>query len=335
MKILVTGSSGYVGSMLVPFLLGDDHDVVGYDLNWFGDGYLPKHDHFRAVVADVRNLDAFKKAVEGCDAVIHLACISNDPSCLLDESLSTSINLDAFGPIVKASKEAGVRRFIYASSSSVYGVSEATEVREDHPLKWITLYSKYKALCEPILLAEQSNRFECVVLRPATICGYAPRQRFDLTVNILTAHAVVRGVITVFGGEQKRPNLHVLDMVDCYRAVLLAPAAKVNGEVFNVGQQNLKVIDIAKLVKEIVAREMGRASSIEIAHSDDVRSYHINSDKIKRVLGFESKRRVEHAVSDLCTQFKRGRFGDALVNPRFSNVKQLLDRGMPAVPFTL
>lgn len=330
MKVLVTGSSGYIGSLLVPFLLGDGHHVTGYDINWFGDGFLPKdNDHYRPVVADIRDLDTFRKAVKGCEAVLHLACISNDPSCQLDEGLSTSINFDAFEPLVIAAKEAGVRRFIYASSSSVYGVSDAPDVREDHPLVPLTLYNRYKGMCEPLLFRHQSPTFECVVIRPATVCGYAPRQRFDLTVNILTAHAMLKRVITVFGGKQLRPNLHILDMVDCYRMLLKAPSDKVQGQVFNVGAQNMSVAAIAELVAEIVLRWTGERPAIETTESTDNRSYHVNSDKIRDVLGFVPRRTVETAIHDLCIKFREGRFADALTNPWYTNVKQLIDKGVP------
>ena len=159
-----------------------------------------------------------REALKGIDAVINLACISNDASFELDEKLSTSINLDAFEPMVVAAKKAGVKRFIYASSSSVYGVSDAPDVTEDHPLVPLTLYNKYKGMCEPLLFKHQSPDFVCVTIRPATLCGYAPRQRLDLSVNILTNHAINNGKITVFGGSQKRPNLHIQDMVRSLQA---------------------------------------------------------------------------------------------------------------------
>lgn len=329
MKVLVTGGSGYVGSRLIPHLLADGHQVTNLDVQWFGDGFLPKDNaHLRMVRGDIRDLDLLARELRGIEAVIHMACVSNDHSCQLDEALSTSINFEAFEPLVLAAKRAGVRRFIYCSSSSVYGVSEARDIREDHPLVPLTLYNRYKGMCEPLLLKHRAPGFECVILRPATVCGYAPRQRFDLTVNILTAHAVLKGVVTVFGGEQKRPNLHIRDMIDCYRLMLAAPAGQVDGETFNVGRQNMKVRDIALLVKEIVAREMGIACSIETTQSTDTRSYHVNSEKIRMVTGFEARHSVEDAIMELCVKFKEGRFRDALTNPWYTNVKQLIDKGV-------
>lgn len=328
MKLLVTGAMGYVGSWLIPFLLADGHEVVGYDIGWFGDGFLPKDNPmYRPVVADIRDRWMMEGALAGCEAVIHLACVSNDYSCQLDEALSTSINFDAFEPLVQMAKASGVRRFIYCSSSSVYGVSHAPDVTEDHPLVPLTLYNKYKGLCEPQLLAHQSRDFEPVVIRPATVCGYAPRQRFDLTVNIMTNYAVRKGAITVFGGQQLRPNLHIQDMVDCYRLLLTAPAEKVAGETFNVGRQNMKVADIAELVARVVTEEGFPRPSITTEESQDTRSYHINSEKIARVLGFTPQRGVEDAVRDLCHKFAAGAFPDSLTNPWYVNVKQLMTKG--------
>lgn len=328
MKILVTGGMGYVGSWLIPHLLADGHHVVAYDLGWFGDGYLPRDNPaLELVFADIRDLPALKRALVGVEAVIHLACVSNDHSCQLDEELSTSINYDAFEPLVLAARAAGVRRFIYCSSSSVYGVSDAPDVREDHPLVPLTLYNRYKGMCEPLLFKHQAADFECVTIRPATVCGYAPRQRFDLTVNIITAHAVLKEKITVFGGKQRRPNLHIRDMADCYRLLLTAPAPSIRGQTFNVGAQNMAVADIALLVQGIVREEMGISAPIETTESTDTRSYHVNSDKIRDALGFTPNNGVEDAVRDLCVRFQQGMWKDGLTNPIFTNVKQLVDKG--------
>ncbi|MGH8678044.1 MAG: SDR family oxidoreductase, partial [Burkholderiales bacterium] len=220
-NVLVTGGAGYAGSLLVPQLLELGYKVTVYDIMYFGDAFLPKSNpKLKVVQGDIRDTVKLAGALKGIDAVINLSCISHDASFELDEKLSTSINLEAFEPFVMAARKAGVKRFVYASSSSVYGVSDSPDVTEEHPLVPLTLYNKYKGMCEPLLFEHQSPEFVCVVIRPATLCGYAPRQRLDLSVNILTNHAINAGKITVFGGSQKRPNLHVQDMCDVYKLLL-------------------------------------------------------------------------------------------------------------------
>ena len=327
MRVLITGSCGYVGSYLVPQLLGEGHQVVGYDAMYFGDGYWShSNDSATLIKGDIRDIPAFTKAVEGCEAVVNLACISNDASCNLDEALSTSINYDAFEPLVVAAKAAGVRRFIYCSSSSVYGISNAPDVTEDHPLIPLTLYNKYKGMCEPLLFKHQSEDFTCVTIRPATVCGYAPRQRFDLTVNVMTRDAILKKIITVFGGEQKRPNLHMRDMCDVYKLLLTAPKSKVQGQTFNVGAQNMKVKEIARLIQEVVQAETGKMVEIRTEASTDNRSYHINSDKIYNVLGFRPKHTVKDAIRDICARFQNGNWRDAATNTVYTNILQLLEK---------
>jgi nucleoside-diphosphate-sugar epimerase len=257
--------------------------------------------------------------------VINLACISNDASFELDEKLSTSINLDAFEPMVIAAKQAGVKRFIYASSSSVYGVSEARDVTEEHPLVPLTLYNKYKGMCEPRLFKHQSPGFVCVTIRPATLCGYAPRQRLDLSVNILTNHAINNRNITVFGGSQKRPNLHLQDMVDLYKLLLTVPDEKIAGQIFNAGFQNMAIMEIARIVKRVVQEMFPDKGEIPIVTTptDDIRSYHVNSDKIQRVLGFKPKHTIEDAVRDLCAAVKAGKLPNSMDDNFYFNVRRL------------
>ncbi len=324
-KVLVTGGAGYVGCVLVPKLLAAGHSVVVYDLMLYGSEGLLTDPNLSVVTGDLRDMAAFAAAVKGCDHVIHLACISNDPSFELDPELSRSINYDCFGPMVEASKDAGVRRFIYASTSSVYGVSDAPEVTEEHPLVPITDYNKYKGMCEPLLLRHQSADFTTVIIRPATVCGYSPRMRFDLSVNILTNHAVNRGVITVFGGAQKRPNIHVDDIAELYVRLLDLPAALIAGETFNAGHQNHTISDLAGMVKKVVEQEMPEKAPIRIetTTSDDPRSYHVTSRKIKEKLGWAPTRTVEDAVRDLCKAFKAGKLPNSLTDEKYFNVKTL------------
>jgi nucleoside-diphosphate-sugar epimerase len=326
--VSVIGGAGYVGAVLVPRLLDEGYRVRVFDLFIYGDEALAAvRDNPRLEIqkGDVRDSAAVEAAVRGADAVIHLACISNDPSVELDPDLSKSVNLDSFGPTVKAAKAAGVRRFIFASSGSVYGVSESPQVTEDHPLVPVSLYNKYKAACEPLLFAEQSPTFTTVAVRPATICGYSPRQRLDLTVNILTNHAVNNGKITVFGGVQMRPNLHMQDMVELYCLLLEVPDDKIAGQIFNAGYQNYSVAETAEVVRRVVQEEMPEKGAIEIVTtpSDDIRSYRINSDKIQKVLGFVPKHTIEDGARDLIKAFKAGRLPDSMSDTRYSNIKTM------------
>ncbi len=328
-NILITGGAGYVGNVLVPQLLEHGYHVTVYDILYFGKDTLPlNHPHLKVIEGDIRDISLFETSLTGIDAVLHLACISNDPSFELDESLSKSVNYDCFEPMVEAAKRKGVKRFVYCSSSSVYGVSDAPEVTEETPLVPLTLYNKYKGLCEPLLFKHMSDDFTCVTIRPATICGYSPRTRLDLSVNILTNHAVNKGVITVFGGTQKRPNLHVNDMCDLYELLLNVPAAKIQGETFNAGYQNFTIMQLAEMVKEVVEQEYPERPPLEIkvTESNDNRSYHISSEKIKRILGFEAKRSIQDAVRDLCRAFKAGKLPDSFTNNWYYNVRLLQAR---------
>src|SRR5437868_5366240 len=248
-RVFVTGGAGYCGSRLVPQLLEHGYEVTVYDIMYFGSQFLPDHPRLRVIEGDIRDSKKLSGAVVNHDAFVSLACISNDASFELDERLSTSINYDAFEPMVLAAKQAGIRRFVYASSSSVYGVSDQPDVTEEHPLVPLTLYNKYKGMCEPLLKKHTDAGFTGVIFRPATVCGYSPRQRLDLSVNILTNHAVNLGKITVFGGSQLRPNLHIQDYCDAVQLFLTAPADKVQNETFNVGYQNMSLMEIAELVR--------------------------------------------------------------------------------------
>ena len=325
-KIFITGGAGYCGSHLVPQLLSKGYKVTVYDIMYFGYNFLPKsHPNLTIIEGDIRDTEKMAVVCRNHDAFVSLACISNDASFELDEKLSTSVNLDAFEPMVIAAKKSGIRLFVYASSSSVYGVSDKTNVTEDHPLVPLTLYNKYKGVCEPLLTKHTCDSFVGVIFRPATVCGYAPRQRLDVSVNILTNHAVNKNTITVFGGDQLRPNLHVKDYCDAVELFLEAPNEKIRDEIFNIGYQNMAIIDIAKLVKKVVEKEFPEKGEIGIitTPSDDNRSYHINSDKIKRALGFSPKHSIEEAIHDLCDAFKDGKLPKSFEDDRYFNLKQL------------
>jgi nucleoside-diphosphate-sugar epimerase len=259
-----------------------------------------------------------------------MACISNDPSFDLDPSLSRTINYECFEPMVVVSKKAGIKRFIYVSTSSVYGVSDAPEVAEDHPFVPLTDYNKYKGMCEPLLVKHQSPGFVTVIIRPATVCGYSPRMRFDLTVNILTNLAVHKGVITVFGGTQKRPNVHIEDITDLYLNLLETPAELINGEAFNAGYENHTVAQLAEFVRIVVEDEYPERAPIKVdtSVSNDNRSYHVSSQKIAEKIGWRPRRTIEDAVRDLCKAFKEGKFPDSMTNENYVNVRTVKSLGL-------
>src|SRR4051812_12941238 len=321
-RVMVTGGAGYVGSNLVPKLLEAGYEVSVLDLYLYGDDLFRKYSRdarLREVKGDLRDPAIVARGLEGCDAVIHLACISNDPSFDLDPDLGKSINYDCFRPLIKASKSEGVRRFIYASSSSVYGIKSDPDVTEDLPLQPLTDYSKYKAMCEEVLEKEREPGFVGVTIRPATVCGYAPRLRLDLTVNILTNLAITNRRITVFGGEQLRPNLHVDDMTDLYLHLLQADDAAVDGKVWNVGYHNLKVREIADMVRERV----GDKVEIVVTPTDDHRSYHVSSEKILHDLGFVATRSVSDAIVDLKAAFADGKVPNSMTDDKYYNIRRM------------
>jgi nucleoside-diphosphate-sugar epimerase len=327
--VLVTGGAGYVGSNLIPKLLDAGHKVTVLDLYLYGDGAEVYGDHtdhlgLRHVKGDLRDVDTVRDALTGCDAVIHLACISNDPSYDLDPALGKSINFDAFRPLVQAAKAEGVKRFIYASSSSVYGIKDEPEVTEDLALEPLTDYSKFKAMCEEVLEEEREPGFVTLTIRPSTVCGYARRLRLDLTVNILTAHAVENGKITVFGGTQKRPNIHIDDMTDLYVQCLQYEDSRIDGKIYNAGYENHTVGDIAEMVRGVV----GQNVEIVTTPSDDLRSYHVSSEKMKTELGFVPSHTIADAVQDLMAAFNAGKISDPMGNENYYNIKTMQDLGM-------
>ena len=227
--------------------------------------------------------------------------------------------------MVIAAKNAGIKRFIYASTSSVYGLSKEKDIKEDHELVPLTLYNKYKGLCEPLLFKHTDENFSGVVFRPATVCGYSPRMRFDLSVNILTNYAINKNYINVFGGEQLRPNLHIQEYCNVVNVLINAKREKISNQIFNVGNENLKIIDIAEIVKNVVLEKFEEKKELKIirTESDDKRSYHINSDKVKEILGFVPRLSLVDAVKEICDAFINKKFSNTFEDNIYYNVKRI------------
>ena len=318
-NIFITGGAGYIGAVLVPHLLEEGYTVTVLDLMIYGNNVLPSHPNLNSVKGDIRDQALLQALVPGHDAVIHLACISNDPSFELNPDLGKSINLDAFRPLLEISKKSGVKRFIYASSSSVYGIKDEPNVHEEMPLEPLTDYSRYKADCEKILAEYQSDNFTTVTIRPATVCGYSPRQRLDVVVNILTNLAYHKRKISVFGGNQLRPNIHIADMVEAYFVLLTAPQENIAGKIFNAGYENQPVMQLAETVQSVVGEDV----KLITTPSDDNRSYHISSWKIKEELGFEATHTIREAVQDLCSAFDNNLLPNSLKDEMYFNIKRM------------
>ena len=318
-KIFITGGAGYVGAVLAPFLISKGYELTIYDLMIYGEDIKKKKKKIKKIKGDIRDIDKVKKSMKDHDAVIHLACISNDPSFELNPKLGKSINLDAFEPMVKAAKELNIKRFIYASSSSVYGIKNEKNVHEDMSLEPLTDYSKFKVECELILSRYNSDDFTTVTIRPATVCGYSTRQRLDVVVNILTNLAYHKREITVLGGDQLRPNIHILDMARAYDILLYAKKELVSGKIFNAGYENQSVNHLANLVKKVVGDDV----KIKYLESNDNRSYHISSKKIEQELGFKTIKTIGDAIQDLKDAFDDKKLINTLSDEKFFNIKRM------------
>lgn len=318
-SVFITGGAGYVGSMLVPRLLKEGHRVTVFDLMIYGEDVLPKHPNLTTIKGDIRNQELLKMSMPGHDVVIHLACISNDPSFELNPELGKSINLDPFRPMVEISKNIGVKSFFYASSSSVYGIKDEPNVHEDMSLEPLTDYSVFKMNCEEILSEYQSDEFTTTTIRPATVCGYSPRQRLDVVVNILTNLAYHKREISVFGGDQLRPNIHIADMVEIYITLINAPKQKIAGEIFNGGYENHSVLQLAETVRDVIGEDV----VLKTTPTDDNRSYHVSSKKIEDLLGFKASHTIKDAVSDIKNAFEKGLLPNSMEDEMYFNIKRM------------
>ena len=316
-KILLIGGGGYVGTELSEVLL-IKYKVRIYDLFLYGNNIKP-HKNLEIIKGDIRDLKRIEKAIQNCDIIIHLACISNDPSFDLDPDLGRSINFSCFEDLVKISKNSGVKRFIYASSSSVYGIKKEEDVDENCSLEPITDYSKFKVKCEEKLLKYKSDDFITTIIRPATVCGFSKRQRFDLVVNILTNHGFNNGEIKVFGGSQLRPNINIKDMCNAYLHIINQDDKLINGEIFNVGFENYSVNYLAN----IISKNLTKKVKISNVPTKDNRSYHISSKKFIEKLNFKTQFTIEESVKELINKFENKFFKDPLNNEMYFNIKRM------------
>jgi len=304
MKILVTGGCGYKGHVLIPKLLARDYEVIAFDLQWFGN-YLAPHQKLSVVKGDVREIDTIP--LDGVDCIIHLSSIANDPCADLDPQLTWEVSALATMQLADKAKRMGIKRFIYASSGSVYGVKEELQVTEELELKPISEYNKTKMVGERVLLSYQDDMVVQIV-RPATVCGYSPRMRLDVAVNLLTMQALSKDKITVFGGNQVRPNIHIDDITDLYLHLIDHP--EITG-IFNAGFENISIMDIAKMVTQQVPVE------VTVTPSNDPRSYRINSDKLLAT-GFRPKKTVDDAIREIIEKYRSGELKD---EDRFYNLR--------------
>jgi nucleoside-diphosphate-sugar epimerase len=324
-KILVFGGSGYVGSKLILDLIKKNR-IINYDKDLYGRKHLPfNNKSYSHINGDIRDCKKIEKVLnkEQPDEIIHLACISNDPSFALNKNLSKEVNYKSFIDLLKILRFSSVQKLLFVSTCSVYGISDTKNIKEDHKLKPITLYNKYKAECEKALQDSSYKNFRSCIIRPATICGLSPKMRYDLSVNILTNYAYNKGFIRVFGGEQRRPNIHIDDIVRLYSSLVSNDFSKINNEVFNAGNENLTINEIAIKVKKIAEKITGKTIEILLEKSIDNRSYHINSDKIKKKLKFYPKKKVSDAIKEMCLYFKNEKPKDTFTNINYFNVQKL------------
>jgi len=304
MKILVTGGCGYKGHVLIPKLLSEGHEVVSFDIQWFGN-FLESHVNLSVIKGDVRNIDEIP--LDGVDCIIHLASIANDPCGDLNPKLTWEVSALATMQLADKAKRYGVKRFIYASSGSVYGVKEEENVTEDLVLDPISEYNKTKMVAERVLMSYKDDMV-VQIIRPATVCGFSPRMRLDVSVNLLTMHALSKGKITVFGGSQVRPNIHIDDITDLYIHFINHPE---HAGIYNAGFENISILRIAEMVTENLPVE------IEVTESSDPRSYRVNSDKVLAT-GFKPKKGVNDAISEIIENYNSGKLKD---EERFHNLK--------------
>jgi len=314
MKILITGGSGYVGTKLIPRLLKNNHHVINVDTQWFGH-YLEKHPRLKNYKMDYAYIDKIKE--KKIDAVIHLASIANDPMAEIDKNLSWETSALNTYRLMEFMKENKIKKIIYASSGSVYGIKKEKKVTEQSKLEPISLYNKVKMVTERIIISYQKEVIPFII-RPSTVCGFSPRMRLDLTVNVLTFSALKNNVINVFGGRQVRPNIHIDDMCRVYE-FFLKKGKKYSG-VYNAGYENQSIIEIAKNVSKITKSKIN-----VIKDKSDPRSYRLNSDKLQNI-GFKYSKTYIEAIYELCEEYKNKKLKDRKNNFSLKWLKKILKK---------
>lgn len=299
-RVLICGGGGFIGTVLTKRLLSIGHEVRVLDTFWFGD-FIAAQERLTKVRGDMRDGPLVDRLLDGVETVIQLACLSNDPTSDLDPDLTRTINYDACADIIRRAKARGVRRFIYASSASVYGVRDNAAITEDMDLAPITLYSKYKAEIERVLFDAAADDFTTVAVRNSTVCGFSPRMRLDLILSIFVMAAMKSGVIKIEGGTQLRPLIHMEDLVDLYVLLLDAQDGAIQKQAFNISSDNFRVDAVARMVQAKLP------CRLEFASFTDPRSYHVNTNKAQRVLGYTAKRSIGSAIDEIKEAFERGR----------------------------
>jgi nucleoside-diphosphate-sugar epimerase len=322
-NVLVTGGAGYIGSALLPKLIGKGYRVTVLDSLAYSDaGIRPfyEHERFRLIVGDIRDAGKVRVAMEGQHAVVHLAAISNDPSAELDARLTQSVNLEAYAGLLSEAKRAGVRRFINSSSIGVYGINFEKEVTENDSVNPLTEYARCKVESEKLVRAAATDDFVTVSLRCGTVCGWSPRMRFDLSVNTLTAVAMHSPTLTVWGGEQSRPQIHIDDITRYFVELLHLPGEKLNGKIFNAAGQNVTVMQIATAIRDAIGKSLELVSAPPRA---DERSYRVDSGLIRATLGLFPQLGIKEAIQEIVDAHRRGLWTDHR-DPLYNNVGRLL-----------
>jgi nucleoside-diphosphate-sugar epimerase len=323
-KILVTGGAGYIGSVLVPKLLLKGYEVKVFDNLTYTDSgikHLFSHPSFNFIQGDIRDVEKITASVKEIDCIIHLAAISNDPSAELDQELTRKINYDAYLPLIKAAKDSGVKRFINPSSIGVYGINFDNYVGENDPVNPLTEYARCKVKSEQLIKEHSTTEFTAVSLRCGTVCGWSPRMRFDLSVNTLTAVALHNKQLTVWGGDQKRPQIHIDDITDFFVSLVTAPSHKISGRIFNAAGHNTTVMQIAESIKKVLNNNL---ELISAPPRDDERSYCVSSELIKKELGLSPQKTIENAIEDIVKAYNENLWSDYQL-PVYNNVKQIKD----------